>query len=533
MSKVKFHTVDQPDSDTATFVLSCNRLEVLRKTMASFLATRDYETKMIIVDDSAADGVFEKLVEEYGSYCDVICFPRNRTQWWAMDFMVSYCDSEYIFYLEDDWEFLKSGYLNDSKRILQKYRNIGTVDISWRTFEWQGIKAYDKTLVTFKADDGAEVSYYNKKPWTITDYHLAWYGWVGSPNLKRRDDLIWLGRVEKWHNEWNIDRKFYALGYKAVFLGGQEYVRHLGDDCSAIAGRRPDDSKTPDDFIPNELKHDRIWPQLNWRWLDKEYRHPYDITIVSMMVDLSRGDRTFEQHYLEGMKKLLNTRHRLVLHCDEKYFDLMKQLRGSREITLVPFTTDNIEKCDFFQGVQDIISKFGWVAQSAWMRDSVIKSRYYVAMTLMKQRMLDEATKSSNSSFFYWVDSGITNSYHIDGELDQFYFTRIPKDKFFITSYPYYTNTEIHGYNINGMIERCTRNPNYVCRATLFGGTKAQIQQMTALFYAEVIWAIENGYMGTEEAFYTILSITQPDLFNRIEMPNGDIKNYLNTLRQS
>ena len=61
MSKVKFHTVDQPDSDTTTFVLSCNRLDVLDETLKSFYNTRDYVTKMVIVDDSADEGVFETL----------------------------------------------------------------------------------------------------------------------------------------------------------------------------------------------------------------------------------------------------------------------------------------------------------------------------------------------------------------------------------------------------------------------------------------------------------------------------------------
>jgi len=532
MSKVKLHSVDQPESDITTFVLSCNRLDVLRKTMKSFVDTKDYTTKMVIVDDSAADGVFEKLVEEYGSYCDIICFPHNRSQWWAMDFMVSYCDTEYIFYLEDDWEFSRTGYLSDSKKILQKYRNVGVVDISWRTFEWQGIDSYDKEIVRFKADDDSQVSFYWKKPWRITDYHLAWYGWVGSPNLKRRDDLILLGRVEKWHAEWNIDRKFLAMGFKAVFLDGQ-YCTHLGDNCSAMAGKRPDDSKTPDDYYPNELKHDRIFPQLNYRFLDKDYRHPYDITVVSAMVDLNRSDRSFETHYLEGVKKLLSTRHRLVLFCDEKYFEQMRQLRGTGELELRKFDTSDIERAGYFEGVQKVISTYAWINQSAWMKDSVIGSRHYIPLTLAKQHMLDEASRANNSSYFYWVDSGICSSYHIGGDLNQFYFTRIPKNRFFLTSYAYYTNAEIHGYNINGMIGRCTRNPNYVCRATLFGGTKEQIQQMTPLFYTEVNWAVENGYMGTEEAFYTILSVTQPDLFNRVEMPNGDIKNYLNTLKQS
>ena len=156
MSRVKVHTVDQPDSDTTTFVLSCDRLEVLDKTLNSFIDTRDYITKMVIVDDSAVEGVYESLVEKYGHFCDIICFPRNRSQWWAMDWMVSYCDSEYIFYLEDDWELLKPGYLNQSKQILQKYRNVGTVDVSWRTFENEGMDCYEKELI-----DG---HFYWKKP---------------------------------------------------------------------------------------------------------------------------------------------------------------------------------------------------------------------------------------------------------------------------------------------------------------------------------------------------------------------------------
>jgi len=485
---------------------------------------------MVIVDDSAVEGVFEKLVEEYGEFSDIICFPRNRTQWWAMDFLVSYCDSKYIFYLEDDWEFLRTGYLNDSKAILENRREVGVIDISMRTFEWQGIDSYDKNLIELKVSDDYTVSYFNKKPWQITPYHLYWYGWCGSPNLKRRDDLILLGRVEKWHNEWNIDRKFLGLGFKAVFLNGK-YVEHLGDTCSAIANRRPDDSKTPNDYYPQELLANSTFPQFDYRSLDRNFKHPHDITLVSMMVDLNRSDRTFDEHYLEGVKKLLDTRHRLVLYCEEKYFDLMQKLRGDRPLHLVKFDTDEIERYLFFYPIQNIITKDEWINQSAWMINSVIKSRYYVTMTLMKQMLLNNATNLNNSNYFYWIDSGIYNSYHIQDDLNQFYFIKIPNDKFFITSYPYYTNSEIHGYNINGMIKRCGVNPNYVCRATLFGGTKEQIHNITDLFYHELDMSINDGYVGTEESIYTILSVQHPENFRRIEMLNGDIKNYLNTLK--
>lgn len=264
-NRLLLHAVEQIESDTTAFFLSCNRLDLLDHTIRSFLATRDQPTKMVILDDSAEPGIFETLVARYGAFSDVICFPENRGQWWAMDFMVSYCYTDYIFYVEDDWAFLKTGYLTRSKEILRNHREIGIVDISWRTFEWQGIDSYEKELI--------ENSFYWKKPWRISDIHLRWYGWIGSPNLKRRDDLILLGRIEKWHNEWNIDRKFLALGFKAVFLDGK-YVEHLGDARSRMASRRPPGGKTPEDFYPPELQANRRFPKMDYMFLDPPGMRP-------------------------------------------------------------------------------------------------------------------------------------------------------------------------------------------------------------------------------------------------------------------
>jgi glycosyltransferase involved in cell wall biosynthesis len=523
MNRVKFHTVEQPESDTTCFVLSCNRLDVLDKTMQSFLNTRDYITKMVIVDDSAEPGVFETLVERYGAFSDVICFPRNRSQWWAMDLMVSYCDSEYIFYLEDDWELLKPGYLNQSKAILQKYRNIGTVDISWRTFEWQGIDSYEKELI----DD----TFYYKKYWQITDYHLGWYGWIGSPNLKRRDDLILLGRVEKWHNEWNIDRRFRALGFKACFLNG-EYTRHLGDNCSKMDGKRPNDGTTPEDYYPAELQAERVYPKLDYLFLDKHWRPPSDITIVSMMVDLGRHDRNFEEHYLQGITKLLQSRHPIILFGEPQYEQRIRDIRAGRPLTFIPYTKADLEKEYFFAPIQNIINKEEWINQAEWMKSSVIGSPHYIPLTLIKQNFLNRATEYTNSSYFYWVDSGMFSSYHVPGEMDNYYFTKIPKDKFFMTSFNYWSDTEVHGYSAKGMEIMCGQHPSYVCRATLFGGTKEQIKNITGLFYDILTSSTDQGWIGTEEALYTILSYRHKDLFNIHAMPTGDINNYLRTIKQ-
>jgi len=537
MAQLKIHTVDQPDSDTTTFVLSCNRLDVLSKTLQSFHDTQDYITKMVIVDDSAVDGVFEKLVEEYGDYCDVVCFPRNRSQWWAMDFMVSYCDSEYIFYLEDDWELIRPGYLNQSKQILEKYRDIGCVDTSWRTFEFQGIDSYEKELI----DD----MFFYKKPWRITDGHLAWHCWVGSPNLRRRDDLIMLGRVEKWHNEWNIDRLFSGLGFRGAYLNG-EYSRHLGDKCSAMEGKRPDDSKVPHDFFPEELKKNRTLPYFDYRYMDSDpkYDYPGDITLVTMAIDLNRGDRDFVEHYIKGLDKLLSVRNPLVIFADEEHHEYLYKRRkelsiatSDNRLQCFPLATDYLDNHRWFKPIQDIISTDEWKNQSAWMKDSVISSKYYIPLTLIKNELLAYVAEKNpvgrpwGSKRFYWIDSGFSNSFGVREPISTYNFLKMPKDNFLLTSYPYWTDSEIHGYDINKMTELIGEKPSYVCRATLFGGTPEQIQKFNDKYFEYIDKSLEAGAIGTEEAIYTIVQMKHPELVHRYAMPNGDINNYLNNIR--
>jgi len=531
MSKVKFHTVDQPDSDTTTFVLSCNRLDVLDKTLQSFYSTRDYVTKMVIVDDSAQLGVFETLVEKYGDTCDVICFPRNRSQWWAMDFMVSYCDSDYIFYLEDDWELTKPGYLNKSKKILKQHREVGVVDISWRTFEHQGIDSYIKKLV----DD----EFYWKKPWKITDGHLAWHCWIGSPNLRRRDDLIMLGRVEKWHNEWNIDRKFTALGFKGVYLKDQ-YCNHLGDDCSAMEGKRPDDSKVPYDFYPSELMRNRKAPLIDYRAMDWEYEYPADVTLVTLLVDINRGDRNFEEHYLKGLDNLLSVRNPLVVYAEKKHhayiINRRKQLNiatSNNRIEVREFNLNILQNHRYFNRIQSIINTDQWKNQAEWMKNNVISSPYYIPLTLIKNDYLQTIAGQNpmGSKRFYWIDAGFYNSFGVSEPISEYNFLKINKNNFALTSYPYSTNTEVHGYNINKMTEMIGRTPEYVCRATIFGGTVEQIISFNNKYFEYIEKSLNEGAIGTEEALFTIVEMKHPELVERYAMPSGDIKNYLNTIR--
>jgi len=517
--RVKIHTTDQPESDITTFVLSCDRLDVLKPTIDSFLRTKNYQTKMVIVDDSAREGIFEELVDSYGSFSDVICFPSNRGQWWGMDFMVSYCDTDYIFYLEDDWEFIgKDDYLIRSKEILETYRDIGIVDISFRTFEHQGIDSYHKEELI---DD----SFFYKKIWKITPWHFKWYSWIGSPNLKRRDDLILLGRIEKWHNEWNIDRKFASLGFKGVFLK-DKYVEHLGDECSRMEGKRPDDHSTPEDFYPNELKANRTQPVFDYREWDSDLEYRYNYKIITSFIDLGRDDRDFD-HYENSLRQILQSHHQVAVFCSPEHVDFVKQQKPDAEVYTL--TLDDIRKHPYYDRISKIVSSYEWKSQSSWMENSVICNPDYIMLTLLKQTMLESC--SGDDFFTYWVDSGMYSSYGVPFHINDLFFTKIPKDGFFMTTFPYATDSEIHGYSKNTMNNVFSVQPDKVCRATLFGGTKDQIEEVGELYNKVLHRSLEENMVGTEESIYTLCKYLNNDLIKTFDMPTGDIKTFLEMLR--
>mgnify|MGYP001259334358 CR=1 FL=1 len=551
MNKVRVHTVEQPESDITTFVLSCDRLYLLERTIETFLKTKNYVTKLVMVDDSGKPEIFDQLVNAYGHIFDIICFPENRSQWWAMDFMVSYCDTKYIFYVEDDWEFLKSDYLSISKNILEKYRDIGVIDISFRTFEWQGIDSYHKELI----DD----TFYYKKPWKITENHLPWWTWCGGPNLKRRDDLILLGRIEKWYNEWNIDRKFMSLGFKGVFLK-EAYVRHTGDHDSRMKDKRPDDSKTPEHYYPKELLANRTYPYLDYSYLDLNFnsllyrdmdmsnkvdvvvkskqRESDNIVLVTGLADINRTDRNFFDHYVTSLYKLTESDYPMTIYTeknfDSEYLEKIKEIRkdkitvyNSSEYSTV-FSESNID------ALKEIITSEKFINQSEWIRNSALTNPKYILLTLYKLYLLRisiaEEEDTPEDTKYFWVDAGMFSSYNIKNNINEYDFSKIPTNKFFMTTYAYNTNSEIHGYNINYMTGLCRTKPNYVCRATVFGGTKKYIEAVNDKFNTLVRKSLNDGYIGTEEAIFTALSYMYPELFT-IHVYSGDINYFLNTLK--
>ena len=108
-----------------TFVLtSCGRLDLLERTLDSFFKYNTHPIeRYVITEDSADQEIFNKCErlnkDKYESRLEFIFNHEKLGQSKSIDKAYSTIDTEYIFHLEDDYEFYRSGFIEVSKDLLE------------------------------------------------------------------------------------------------------------------------------------------------------------------------------------------------------------------------------------------------------------------------------------------------------------------------------------------------------------------------------------------------------------------------------
>ena len=63
------------------------------------------------------------------------------------------------------------------------------------------------------------------------------------------------------------------------------------------------------------------------------------------------------------------------------------------------------------------------------------------------------------------------------------------------------------------------------------GGHKTQINETNAVYYSLLDKTLSNGFMGTEESIFTVMSYIEPDIYRRYELDdNGLIVKFTESL---
>ena len=200
-------------------ITSCGRFDLLEETLDSFFEYNTYPIKKIIITEDSTEGKkLEKLISKYNNKNQnfkLIVNEARLGQLKSIDKAYREIDTEYIFHCEDDWRFLKKGFIEKSIDLLEEDEKILVIGLRDKA-DFAKDFFYDEDYISKTGE-----TYYNVKGEIFT-YNQA---------LRRKKDMDLFGLHEKLENQRyeEVLSNFYKEhGFKAIFFK-EPYVTHIGN----------------------------------------------------------------------------------------------------------------------------------------------------------------------------------------------------------------------------------------------------------------------------------------------------------------
>lgn len=220
------------NKEVTVIITSTGRWDLLRITIESFLKYNTYDIKEFIISDDSG--------QEYPSWCwkdftFINWFTSKQSgivknQIASIDFLWSKVKTPYAFTMEDDWEFLRPGFIEASIEVLEQDEKILMVWLA--ALEDNNVHpVYWKPILTVK-----ENRLHNAYGVLKSSGDL-WSGTRFNPALKRKSDYDLIAPFSKhtdwdpakpWKSEADISKVYHKLGFKGAVLP-QTYIKHIGD----------------------------------------------------------------------------------------------------------------------------------------------------------------------------------------------------------------------------------------------------------------------------------------------------------------
>jgi hypothetical protein len=254
-----------------------------------------------------------------------------------------------------------------------------------------------------------------------------------------------------------------------------------------------------------------------------------NLTIVTGLWDINRTGRSFD-HYIENFKKFLDIPQNLFIYIPKEYEYLVWEKRTPENTFVKIYELDDVKNIyrPFWDKTQEIRNNPEWLNLAGWLPDSPqAQLEWYNPIVQSKMFMLNDSSiwNPFNTEYFFWLDAGITNTVPHTHLVENNILDKLTEygNPFLFLSYPYEANTEIHGFEFDAMNRFAGSKVEYVCRGGLFGGHRQQLNEANSTYYSLLTKTMNQGYMGTEESVFTIMSYNEPDLYRRYELDGNGL----------
>lgn len=214
------------DSDVTLVVTSCGRFDLLKRTLESFARFNTYPIRAcILTEDSGDEAVFEALPAGWREHTQVIVNRPKLGQIRSIDTAYGLVLTPYIFHCEDDWDFYRSGFMEDSKIALESSPEVLLV--------WLRSYYHDLRVHCPFHDRGPRKVLRGVAFYPLTSDKPGWQGFSLNPGLRRladyqrMDSYTTSGGEEKAVAQWYAERGFRAVILECDAVAHTGWVQHV------------------------------------------------------------------------------------------------------------------------------------------------------------------------------------------------------------------------------------------------------------------------------------------------------------------
>jgi len=267
-----------------------------------------------------------------------------------------------------------------------------------------------------------------------------------------------------------------------------------------------------------------------------------NITLVTGIWDIGRGDLTegwsrSYQHYLDKFEQLLKVEENLIIFGDEELKSFVFERRSVNNTQFITRPLSWFTSSEFFPLIQKIRTNSDWYNQVGWLKESTqARLENYNPLVMSKMFLLHDAKimDQFDSEYMFWIDGGLTNTVHPGYFTHDKVLNNLSKyiSKFSFVCFPYDAEREVHGFEYNKLNELAGAKVNKVARGGFFGGPKHTIGDMNGIYYGLLKTTLSEGYMGTEESIFSLMSYKHSDMVNYFEIEsNGLVGRFFEDLK--
>lgn len=208
------------ESNITLVVTSCGRLNLLKHTLESFDRFNTAPVREVFITEDAGDeGVRAVIPAHWKDHCTFFVNRPKLGQLASIDLAYEQVKTPYIFHCEDDWEFYRPGFVEDSKTILELRPEILQV--------WLRNYVYDLQVHSPYIRLGAREVIGGVPCYPLISDKPEWQSFSLNPGLRRLKEYRLCAPFAGYGGEKALSQRYAELNLTAVTLEG-DAVLHTG-----------------------------------------------------------------------------------------------------------------------------------------------------------------------------------------------------------------------------------------------------------------------------------------------------------------